>query len=95
VLVDELGELVVAIGGVAAAAVGVAAADRDVVVAGDRLDPVLAQQRPDRVAVGAEAAEVAEVEDSLTAPRTRVGKHRLERVGVGVGPAEGSDPHSD
>jgi len=74
VLVDELGELVVAIGGVAAAAVGVAAADRDVVVAGDRLDPVLAQQRPDRVAVGAEAAEVAEVaevEDSLTAPRAR------------------------
>ena len=64
---------VVALVGVAAAAVLVAAADRDVVVAGDRhRTPCSTQQRPDRVALGAEAAEVAEAVQLVAAARARV-----------------------
>ena len=75
-VVHELGEVVVALVGIAAAAVGIAATDRDVVVAGDALDVVVEEQRPDRVALGPEAAEVTEAEDPLAPPSPRVGEHR-------------------
>ncbi len=69
VVVHELREVVVALVGVAAAAVLVAAADRDVVVARDRHGAHLRQQRPDRVALRAEAAEVPEAVERVTSTR--------------------------
>ncbi len=84
--------MVVARVGVAAAAVGVAAADGHVVVAGDRLDAV--QEGPDGVAVGAEAAEVAQAVEALGAAGPGIIHKGAQRVGVGVDTAAGRDPHS-
>jgi hypothetical protein len=54
---------------------------------------VLGEQRPDRVALRAEPAEVAQVEDALAPTGAGVAQHGAQRVGVGVRAAEDRDPH--
>ncbi len=88
VVVDQLGELIVAGVAVAAPAVGVAPTDGNVVVAGDALDPALGEQRPQGVGLGPEAAQVAQAEDALAAPGPGVGQQGGQGVRVGVRPAE-------
>jgi len=85
VVIDQLGGLVVAGVAVTAAAVGVAAGDRDVIVAGDALDPRVAQPRPQLVDLRAETAEVTQAEQPLAAAGAGIGDERPQRVGVGVG----------
>jgi len=90
-VVHDLGEVVVARVGVAAAAVLVPAPDGHVVVAGDALHAGIDQQRPDGIALRPEAAEIAEAEELLAAPGAGVGQGRSQRVGVGVDASEGGD----
>jgi hypothetical protein len=92
VVVHDLGELVVSRVGVATAAVLVAPADGDVVVAGDALHAVPQQQGPDCVAVGAEPSEVAEAEDPVAATRDSILEHRLQRERVRVHAAANREP---
>ena len=92
VVVEQLRIAVVARVDVAAPAVGVAATDRHVVVARDALDVVLAQERPDRVALCAEPAEVAEAEDALAPAPARVEQERAQGPRVRVGATKGGDP---
>ena len=86
--------MVVARVGVAAAAVVVAAADRDVVVAGDRLDARAraAAARPRRTRRRSRRGRRGSSGARIRAPRAS-SSQRLQRVGVGVDPAEDRDPH--
>ena len=92
VVIHQLGELVVPGGRVPAPAVGVAPADRDVVVAGDAPDAGVGQERPDAVAIGAEAAEVAEAEELGRAACAGVVEDGPEGERVCVDAAEDRDP---
>jgi hypothetical protein len=92
VVVHELGEVVVALVGVAAAAVGVAAPDGHVVVARDALDATLGEQRPHRVALRSKAPQVPQAEEALASTGTGVIQACRQRVGVRIRPAEDPDP---
>ncbi len=82
VVVGDLREVVVARVGVAAVAVRGVGRERLLVVALDRFDARLEQDREDAVGVRTEGAEVAEGEESLRAPAAGVGDRRRERAGV-------------
>jgi hypothetical protein len=87
VVVGDLGEGVVGVVGVAAAAVGLSGADRDLVVAGKALDAVLPQQRVDGLGLGAVGPEVAEAHESVGPAGAGVVEERAQGVGIRVDPA--------
>ncbi|MGI8412539.1 MAG: radical SAM domain-containing protein [Solirubrobacteraceae bacterium] len=73
-------------------AVGVAPADRYVIVCGDALHLRLPEQRPDRIALRAEAAKVAETEAAFTPALAGIGEHRSRGEWIRAHAAEHGDP---